>query len=296
MPFFSVIIPAHERPDLLLEAVDSVVKQTYPDFEVLVVYNDENVLPRSTFVDPRIRTYESRTHNRSAARNVGIKEAKGLYLCFLDDDDVYHPDLLKSFYDTLQRIGFPTDGVVRTGLLHCLPDHQVVAGAVFKEEVHDSAIKFVLQNMTGVVSCCIPVKLAQSIAFDERFQYWEDTHFLLRILYGNQLVQMPNHFYHYRYHQNMGSLEVGDLKAQCDANLAAINDYYQNHVSEWSGFVPPKIFRRLMAEKRLMYAIRAAKAKNKELARNLFSQSLKDAWVASSWKEYLSFLIAYLKG
>jgi len=95
MPFFSVIIPAHERPDLLLEAVDSVVKQTYPDFEVLVVYNDENVLPRSTFVDPRIRTFEGRTHNRSAARNVGIKEAKGLYLCFLDDDDLFYADHLE---------------------------------------------------------------------------------------------------------------------------------------------------------------------------------------------------------
>lgn len=296
MPFFSVIIPAHERPDLLLEAVDSVLQQTYPDFEVLVIYNDENTLARATFVDPRIRTYESKAHNRSAARNLGIQKAKGSYLCFLDDDDVYHPDLLQAFYDTLQRIGFPTDGVVRTGLLHCLPDHQVKAGAVFQEEVHDNAIKFVLQNMTGVVSCCIPIQLAQSFAFDERFQYWEDTHYLLRILYDGQLVQMPNHYYHYRYHQNMGSLQAGDLKAKCDSNLAAIQDYYQNHSGEWTGLVAPKIFIRLMAQKRLMYAIRAAKGKNKALARSLFNQSLKAGWMASCWKEYLSFIYAYLRG
>jgi glycosyltransferase involved in cell wall biosynthesis len=296
MPFFSVIIPAHERPALLLEAVDSVLQQTYPDFEVLVIYNDANSLPRSTFQDLRIRTFESKAHNRSAARNVGIHEAKGSYLCFLDDDDVYHQDLLQAFYDTLQRIGFPTDGVVRTGLLHCLPDHQLKAGAVFKEEVHDNVIKFVLQNMTGVVSCCIPAKLAKSFAFDERFQYWEDTHYLLRILFVSQLVQMPNHYYHYRYHPKMGSLDAGDLKEQCKSNLEAINDYYQNHSSEWTGKVPPKIFKSLMAQKLLMYAIRAAKARNKELAGNLFSQSLKESWVASSWKEYLSFLMAYLKG
>lgn len=293
MPFFSVIIPAHERPDTLMEAVDSVLYQTFTDFEILVVYNDEMIATRPNFVDPRVRVFESKVHNRSAARNTGMSKAGGQYICFLDDDDVYHPALLGAYYDTLQRIGFPPDGVVRTGLLHCLPDNQLKAGAVFQEEVHDNAIKFILQHMTGAVSCCIPAHLCRTINFDERYRYWEDTHFLLRLLHGNQLVQMPNHFYHYRYHEKMGSLTKIDLKAQCESNLAAINDYYLNHRSQWSQWVQPTVLTRLMAQKRLMYAIRSAQSGDKTLAKTLFGQSIKEGWLASLWKDYLSYFYHY---
>lgn len=96
MPFFSVIIPAYNRYQLLKRAIDSVLNQTFRDFELVVV--DDG----STDETPGVATeYEGRiTYIRqdnggvSKARNRGIHLARSPYIAFLDSDDVWFPEKL----------------------------------------------------------------------------------------------------------------------------------------------------------------------------------------------------------
>ena len=98
-PTVSVIIPTHNRAHLVGRAIRSVLNQTYQDFEIIVVDDGsidttEKVVRR--FDDDRIR-YIRHGENKggSAARNTGIKAAKGKYIAFLDSDDEWLPEKLE---------------------------------------------------------------------------------------------------------------------------------------------------------------------------------------------------------
>ena len=104
-PYFSVIIPTFNRGSFLSRTVESVLSQSYNDFELIIVDdgstdNTEDVV--MNFKDRRIRYFMKENGERGAARNVGIKEAKGEYVTFLDSDDRFFPNNLaftKSFID-----------------------------------------------------------------------------------------------------------------------------------------------------------------------------------------------------
>jgi glycosyltransferase involved in cell wall biosynthesis len=97
-PLFSVVIPTHNRPQLLRRAVASVLAQNFADFEVLVV-DDGSIAPASEalsgLADSRLRLFRNDiAQGVSAARNHGVAEARGRVVSFLDDDDVWLPELL----------------------------------------------------------------------------------------------------------------------------------------------------------------------------------------------------------
>ena len=98
----SVIIPTLNRPDLLEEAVGSVLAQTYPAEEIIVVDDgsDDAVQQKINGME-RLNSLVSVYHlpqnvGVSAARNFGIEKASGEFILFLDDDDLLHPKMLES--------------------------------------------------------------------------------------------------------------------------------------------------------------------------------------------------------
>ena len=114
MPVVSVIIPTFGKPDRLKRTVTSVLEQTYSDFELLIVDdNDPTTEARnltSRLVDKMIKKDErikyichDRNKNGSAARNTGIRTARGKYLSFLDNDDEYHKRRLERCVEALEK-------------------------------------------------------------------------------------------------------------------------------------------------------------------------------------------------
>lgn len=92
----SCIIPSYKRTDTLRRAINSVLKQTYKNIEVLIVDDNFNGDEYSeqvrnivvSFDNPRIRLISQPMHiNGAEARNAGVRAAKGEYIAFLDDDD-----------------------------------------------------------------------------------------------------------------------------------------------------------------------------------------------------------------
>lgn len=295
MPFFSVIIPSYQRPELLQRAIKSVLSQTYSDFEVVVVLDggDEPDIQSAVIPDPRIKWKNSIRRGRSAARNEGIDTATGQYLCFLDDDDTYDPTFLAHLFDHLQANHFSDSIVIRTALMHHHKSGQMTIGESYHTTKHGSPLAFVLKNMCGVVSCCFPASMLANQRFDERFSYWEDSHLLMRVLADATLVQMPNGLYHYHYHDQMGSNVREKIEQVADNNVQAIYDYYHNYRHLWAPYLHDRDFKVVMAQKHLMYAIRSLWLGNKKFGLGSFKKSLTLAFLPDAWKDYLLFFHSY---
>ncbi len=97
-PVVSVVIPTYNHAAYVLETLDSVFAQTFADFEVIVV-NDGSPDDTAARLRPlaeagRIRYFEQPNAGQAAARNRGLAEARGEFIAFLDDDDVWPPDKL----------------------------------------------------------------------------------------------------------------------------------------------------------------------------------------------------------
>lgn len=183
MPFFSVIITTYNRKNFLPIAIESVLRQTYPDFELLIVDDGSTDGTRSFcnhLTDKRLR-YIHQTHKGVVyARNRGVKEAKSTYICFLDSDDRFMQQKLEVTYKYIKKYPdykiFHTEELwYRNGTI--LPQkkyHKKPDGYVFEEALKKCCIS---------ISCaCIDKGIFEEIGlFDEKLKACEDYEFWLRV-------------------------------------------------------------------------------------------------------------------
>lgn len=98
----SIIIPAYNAEATLGRCLDTILAQTYPDFEALVVDdgsgdNAFEILKSYAEKDSRIKAIHKENGGVSSARNLALSKAKGEYIAFCDSDDEVKPDWLKDF-------------------------------------------------------------------------------------------------------------------------------------------------------------------------------------------------------
>ena len=102
----SVVIPLYNKEQSIASTLQTVLNQTYQDFEIVIVDDgstDHSVEEVTKVLNPRIRLIHQENAGVSAARNRGIEEAKGEYIAFLDADDEWKPDYLKTQYELTQK-------------------------------------------------------------------------------------------------------------------------------------------------------------------------------------------------
>jgi glycosyltransferase involved in cell wall biosynthesis len=161
-PAFSVIIPTFNRAHLLPRAIRSVLDQSYPDFELIVVDDgstDDTGQVVAAIEDSRMTYHYQESRGAAEARNKGVSRAKGRYVTFLDDDDEAAPDWLAEIahafqarqpavtccgvIQTYHRNGQTTEKVVLPHDLGPMVDHQLglfITGGSFalRREVFDA--------------------------------------------------------------------------------------------------------------------------------------------------------------
>jgi glycosyltransferase involved in cell wall biosynthesis len=183
----SVIITTHNRVELLKKAIESVREQTYRDFECIVVddassdgtYEFMNHFHEEQFRYIRINAEDSKGGNY--ARNLGILHAVGEYVAFLDDDDLWMKDKLKSQVEFLEKNS-------DIGLVYCqLMKHDVQRDKVEKvvpdiSKRGDMSEK-IFSDILTVTSCIMVRKslLEQIGYFDEALGYWQEYDLCIRI-------------------------------------------------------------------------------------------------------------------
>ena len=113
---FSVVIPLYNKQDCIRNTVQSVLNQTFPDFEINIV--DDGSTDRSLeiarqFDDPRIRVFSKPNGGVSSARNYGIRQSRKKYIAFLDADDLWYPDYLSEIARLIDK--YPGCGIYSAG-------------------------------------------------------------------------------------------------------------------------------------------------------------------------------------
>ena len=138
MPFFTVIIPTYNRAALIKNAINSVLNQSYSDFELIIVDDgstDDTKEIIASYSDERLVYLYQENAERSAARNNGIKNSSGKYICFLDSDDCYLENHLDTIYNFLNKENFPKAMVYVTSKNTYLQDYNIYE-TILKTIIH----------------------------------------------------------------------------------------------------------------------------------------------------------------
>lgn len=175
----SVIIPTYSRSDTLGRAIQSVLNQTYPQIEILVVDDNEPQSEYSKKVEELISSINANNlylvtqpcHiNGAAARNAGIKVAKGEYISFLDDDDLLLPDKIAVQVEHIKKTQLPIGGVstrkvfIKDGVVDHLSE---------KWESSEKQNYYVVSKQQNLQTCTLLLRhdcLDETGYFDERLK------------------------------------------------------------------------------------------------------------------------------
>ncbi|MFM7218024.1 MAG: glycosyltransferase family 2 protein [Bacteroidota bacterium] len=111
-PFFSFVTATYNRANYLPELIRCMSRQTFSDFEIIVVDdgstdNSLQILSSLAFKEPRLKIIQQENKERGAARNNGIRNAKGTYIVFADSDDTFESNHLEKLHEGIVRNGYP---------------------------------------------------------------------------------------------------------------------------------------------------------------------------------------------
>lgn len=225
MPAASVIIPCYNSAKYLGEAIESVLTQSWPDFEIIIIDDgstDNTAYVSQSFCDPRVHYIYQENKGLSAARNTGIRHSSGKYIAFLDADDVFLPHKLEVQLAYLEK--HPEVGLVAGGYSRIDTEGRVLyevkpaPGTVFPEDllvrssfpIHAALVR---QTWVERVGC-----------FDETLPAAEDWDFFCRLaLLGCPMHWMDNTVCAYRFVPRAMST---DPERQTNAQLRVIEKIF----------------------------------------------------------------------
>lgn len=208
-PLVSVIVTTFNRKDYLKETVDSILNQTYKNFELIVVdnFSDYDFFSHiKSFNDSRISAYQNKNNGIIAVnRNFGIKKSEGEYIAFCDDDDLWLPQKLEKQINKLNKT---EDGMVYTMQKHfgetsIFSNYYGIGPLPFKQNTSTDALLRVncIPNSTVMVKKSL---LDQIGYFDERRSFIgiEDNDFWIRVSKVATIGYIPKVFVLHRNHKD----------------------------------------------------------------------------------------------
>ncbi len=108
MAKISIIVPVYRAEDYLPACIDSILNQTFQDFEVILVDDGSpdrcgEICESYALRDSRIRVIHQENQGQAAARNHALSQAKGEWVCFVDSDDLIHPKMVETLYHPVKE-------------------------------------------------------------------------------------------------------------------------------------------------------------------------------------------------
>ncbi|MBR2194137.1 MAG: glycosyltransferase [Bacteroidales bacterium] len=255
---FSIIIPTYNRADFLPKAIESVLGQTFVDWELIIVDDgstDNTKEVVSQYSDSRITYIYQENAERSAARNKGIAHSVGEYVLFLDSDDYY----LYNFLNDLNLV------ITDNGNEPCLYFHNALIEHNGKQRQfaeplpngEKNILKFLFDNfrVIGVCQAAIARCFLAENMFDTRFSLWEDTHLFFRLLAHYPYRQLNVQGYVAVQHEQ-STVIAGSRKVKMtdvERYMSAINDLENNYWEHFSKYLAKKDFENYRDSKLNMY-------------------------------------------
>lgn len=215
-PFFSVIIPSYNHAHYVCEAIDSVLDQTFSDFEIIVVDDGSTDHTRQAvqaYEHPAIHYIYQDNKGLPGARNTGIRHARGQWIALLDADDLWHRERLAHIAEHIRRhpefkvFGSPSPETPR--LPDSLPSHPPVEELTVRNFLFKSPFS---PSSVVIEKSCFDVVGP----FTESLKSIEDRDMWLRLATRFRILLIQSDNWQYRLHD-----------AQMSANCPRMLKYYK---------------------------------------------------------------------
>lgn len=256
---FSVIIPAYNSEKTLARCLESILLQTFNDFEIIIINdgsedNTRSIINSYSLKDSRIRGIHKENQGVSSARNTGIKNANGEFIVFADADDIVEPEWLESF-----NIDKNTDLCVQ-GMKVIHSDKIELLKIKTEEKIEGTpkiAETLISNNLLGYSPTKrfkLHILKKYNILFDTTIHYREDDLFVLNYIEHIKDLKCLNHA-HYIYYAPTESKTYKSSEGDCtEKYFQAIERIFNNKIPEnvllystWS--IKPQVLRLLLQNK-----------------------------------------------
>ncbi len=223
----SVVIPAYNYGHFIVETVESALRQTYSRLEVIVVDDgstDDTAIKLRAF-GSRIKYIHQENRGLSAARNAGIRAARGEWIALLDADDLWHPDKTSVQLTAAARTG-AHHGLIGSPPAEVLPAELPSNPVVQVLTVRD----FLLSSRTGPTGALMRRSCFDEVGyFDEQLRSVEDRDMWLRIAAKHSALQILSPCWWYRPHAGQMSRRAGRMME----NYAKVLDKFFSQHAEY---------------------------------------------------------------
>lgn len=241
-PKVSVIIPAYNQAQYLPDALDSVLAQTYTNWETIIVDdgspdNVAEIAARYSGCDSRIKFLHTDNYGLSAARNTGAAHSGGEYLVFLDGDDKIAPEYIENCVKALQ-----SDSYIKVAApqMQCFGIHQQIWPVVYEDYA-----QLLINNPLYATAAMRRADFDAIGGYDERMRKgFEDWELWIRLLAGkgpDAVWTGPDILFFYR--QKQQSMIVDSMRGATLADNRAyiFNKHREKYDAEFGDIVMPDL-------------------------------------------------------
>ena len=229
---FSVIIPTYNRAGIIGRAIESVLAQTYQNWELIVVDDGSTDNTKEivmSYNDERIKYFWKENEERSIARNFGIEKASGDYISFLDDDDYYLPEFFEEFNKKIIAENIPvaafmcdeyTEDDRGSRKLNHIPKHFI-----------NNPVRMLWEIQTSIRPFVIHKDIFIEELFKENCPFGQDFHLAIRIVLKYSLLYIHKPLSVNKIHKNRGTkIKFGkNYQEYAELSIACIDDLIMNY-------------------------------------------------------------------
>ncbi|TPD73565.1 glycosyltransferase family 2 protein [Flavobacterium microcysteis] len=231
MPLFSIIIPLYNKQNYIAATLQSVLDQTFSDFEILVINDastDNSLAVAQEFNDSRIKIINHPINKGlPASRNTGIDNAGARYLAFLDADDIWKPQYLEKIHELI--INYPEASLFATKYVEIYNNstpielsHQVETGMLDNFFVQNS-----IKSIYCPSSLCIEKVVFEKVGYYKDIYFGEDIDLNIRIHLAFKMAYLNESLVRYNFHSE------NQITHASMAGKSRIDfDYYENAYPE----------------------------------------------------------------
>ena len=191
--FFSIIIPTYNRAAFLEKAIESLIIQTFTNWELIVVDDGstdstKEMVEKYKHQDNRIKYRYQNNAERCAARNNGVSVAEGEYVCFLDSDDYFLAERLSLLYKAILEMNTPT-ALCYTDILK-QGDGKIETQS-YPDNKYKNVFDLLLDRTIHSQQICCATSILKEFRYDTRFIIGEDKELWLRIATMYPVIYIP---------------------------------------------------------------------------------------------------------
>ena len=240
MPQISIIVPVYNTEKYLHRCVDSILAQTYTDFELLLIDDGSTdssgaICDEYAMKDSRVRVFHKENGGASSARNLGLDNAEGEWITFVDSDDWidvgFYEDMVSTtmsnkcdmvvcsvaiehFGQCIHKLHCPMEYAEKRSMLN----YTMIEGPIYSSLYNKLICRNIIKN--------------NNLSFDVRLGLWDDMWFVLRIRFlATHIVIVNKSFYHYEY-MTPCSLTKESLQRKADSQIlcaSLFQDFFKKY-------------------------------------------------------------------